>query len=498
MPAKLKKEEVILSLYKKYPLYDFSKFEYKGTYTESIVICPEHGEVTRKYKDLVRTNSACKFCACRYDTSTFIQKIIKSHPNDSLDNYDFSNVTYKGIQEKYEIFCNRHEGVFSQVGASLVQESSLLICPVCNVNNRVDSQFYTLEKFLETVPESFKELDDFSESKYLGSKLPIDVRCKKHNHVYSIRPNDYQQGSRCNKCSNSRKSKPELEIFELISSWGVQAVWRGKRDIIKGKEIDIYIPNMNLGIEYNGLFHHRKLDVRDYYKNKMASNLPIYEKSNLASDQCIFLIHIFEDEWLYRKNAVENRLKSILGVSERVYARSCKVREVPHIECKEFEERWHLQGHVKCSTAIGLYLNDKLVACMTFGKPRFDNDDVPDRYEMLRFCSSLSVVGGFSKLLTNFIRTNAPKSIMSYSDKRWGVGNVYEKNGFDLVGTSEPGFFWVKGRVRYNRLNFQRWKLDEMFDEVFPEESTADDILYSKKYIKVEDCGQDKWVLDLK
>jgi len=500
MPVKLREEDVIRILYEKYPDYDFSKFKYEGTYSEGIVICPEHGEVIRKYKDLIRTGSACRFCACRYDTPTFIQKILKSHPGDTAENYDFSDIEYTGINGKYEIFCKKHGGIFSQVGASLVlPEPNLLICPVCNVNNRIEAQYYDLDKFLSNAPEASKELDDFSDSKYLGSKLPIDIRCKFHNLVYSLRPNDYNNGDRCPKCSSSVKSKPEMEIFDLVTSWGIDAISRKKWDVVGGKEIDIYIPSKGIGIEYNGLFYHRKRDKRDRYNNERASLTTIFEKSTSALKNGSFIIQIFEDEWLYHRAAVENRLKSILGISERVYARDCELKLVTPSECKDFENTWHVQGHVSCQIALGLYLEGVLVSCMTFGRPRFESYTHNDSFEMLRFCASCSVVGGFSKILKNFIRTYNPSRVISYSDKRWGVGNVYKKNGFSKDPSPViPGFHWVKGRVRYNRLNFQRGKLDAFFDKEFSKELTADDIMYEEGYFKVEDCGQDKWILEIK
>ena len=129
---------------------------------------------------------------------------------------------------------------------------------------------------------------------------------------------------------------------------------------------------------------------------------------------------------------------------------------------------------------------------MTFGKLRFETKREGE-YELLRFCSTGNVIGGFSKLLTHFIRIHSPVRIISYSDKRWSVGGVYSKNGFKHTKTSPPGYFWCKGQKRYSRVLFQRHKLDEIFKESFPKEMTEVEIMYSKKYYKILDCGQDKW-----
>ena len=87
----------------------------------------------------------------------------------------------------------------------------------------------------------------------------------------------------------------------------------------------MYFPELKVGIEYNGLYWHSEEMGKDrnYHFNK---SLECYDKG-------IRLIHVFEDEWLYKQDIVKSKIKHILGLNtnERVYARKCYIKEVPPI-----------------------------------------------------------------------------------------------------------------------------------------------------------------------
>jgi hypothetical protein len=70
-----------------------------------------------------------------------------------------------------------------------------------------------------------------------------------------------------------------------MSSWISQYtnVIRKDRGILNGKEIDIYLPDYNIGIEFNGLYYHSNLFVDNNYH---------VNKSNLANEKGIKLNYI--------------------------------------------------------------------------------------------------------------------------------------------------------------------------------------------------------------
>ena len=129
---------------------------------------------------------------------------------------------------------------------------------------------------------------------------------------------------------------------------------------------------------------------------------------------------------------------------------------------------------------IGLKFNDLLVAVMTFGKPRFSRNY---EWELLRYCSNSTVVGGASKLLSFFKKKYLPASIVSYADIRWGNGKLYDSLGFTLERISEPNYFYFKGNKRFSRYSFQKANLKKLlisFDERKSEQENAFDNGYRR------------------
>lgn len=137
----------------------------------------------------------------------------------------------------------------------------------------------------------------------------------------------------------------------------------------------------------------------------------------------------------------------------------------------------------------GLYYNDELVSVMTFGKSRFSNNE----FELLRFCSKLytNVIGGASKLFKYFLKDHPEiTNIVSYADRRWSIGNLYEKLGFNKRTITKPSYFYVKDGHRLSRLNFQKHKL---IAEGFDPNKTEHEIMLERKIYRIYDCGTIKY-----
>lgn len=199
-----------------------------------------------------------------------------------------------------------------------------------------------------------------------------------------------------------------------------------------GLELDIFIPNKNIAIEYNGLYWHRDtVKGKNYHLNKL----------NLCDAKNIRLINIFEDEWINKQAIVKARLKSILGLTPyKIYARKCVVKEITFAEAERFTTKYHLQGSAKSSVNLGLFYRGRLVAVMTFSHSRFNKKY---NWELLRYCTvfNFNIIGGAGKLLS-FFKQKYVGSIISYADKRWSNGNLYKKLGFTELNDSPPNYWY--------------------------------------------------------
>lgn len=263
------------------------------------------------------------------------------------------------------------------------------------------------------------------------------------------------------------------------------------RSIISPYELDIYVPSLNLAIEYNGIIWHSELwggKSSSYHLNK----------TDRCAEHDIRLIHVLECEWLLAPLIVQSRLRSALGaVTTRIYARACSIVQLSNTEANQFLDRTHIQGGARGNKySYGLLNGGNLVMVMTFGAARYDKNM---QFELLRMASELdvTVVGGASKLFKHFINTHKPMSVLSYADRRWAnLTSVYAQLGFKYVGVTPPSYHYFN-RQSYpqlrNRQQFQKHKLEAVLEQFNPSLSEWEN-MKANKYDRIWDCGHTKWV----
>lgn len=109
-------------------------------------------------------------------------------------------------------------------------------------------------------------------------------------------------------------------------------------------------------------------------------------------------------------------------------------------------------------------------------------------YELIRFCNKINfnVIGGFSKLLTYFVKEYKPIEVISYANRRWSQGNVYEKNNFEFIRNSPPTYKYLVNNKLIDRFNYRKDVLVSMgYDKNKTEKQIMDELGYPRLY----DCG---------
>lgn len=264
-----------------------------------------------------------------------------------------------------------------------------------------------------------------------------------------------------------KTSKAEKEIQEFIESFGLKTEKYivGNNHEIKRFEIDIYIPEKKIGIEYNGIYYHSKNG-----KNTKSSIKYHYNKSKNALLNGIELIHIWEDQWMNQKDLIKSILCARLGVlntNDKIYARQCVIHEISKQEYKNFCNINHIQGYKAASVRLGLYYNEKLVQIASFNKVRntgkASSQNSKYEYEWVRGCpaSNNVVIGGTSKLFKYFIKNYNPQSILCYADWNLFNGKGYKECGFEFVSYTGPDKFYVTNTVPQIRINRNPYKYHE-------------------------------------
>lgn len=249
-------------------------------------------------------------------------------------------------------------------------------------------------------------------------------------------------------------------------------------------EVDVFIPDFKIAIEINGVYWHNELFKDDNFH---------LNKTNYCKENGIDLIHIFEDEWVYKKTIVESIILNKMGrISNKIYARTCQIREISNSDCETFLNQNHIQGVVKSKVRLGLFYKNDLVSVMSFSKGRIIMGGKKEEWELNRFCNILNyvVIGGASKLLKYFIEKYTPTKIVSYSDNRIFKGKMYESLGFKEISKSKPNYWYVINGLRKHRFNFRK---SILVKQGFDPNKTEKEIMFESKKYRIYDCGNTRW-----
>lgn len=229
------------------------------------------------------------------------------------------------------------------------------------------------------------------------------------------------------------KSDSENKIINFLNKNNI-IFKKNNRYILNGKELDIYIPDYNVAIEYNGTYWHSSL-----YKDKNYH----YDKSKLCEEKGIRLIHIWEYEWENERQRpiLENIILSACGkIQNKIYARNCKIEIRESKNMKQFFEENNIQGFRGGKFAICLIYNNEVVMSYIMGKAFFGKGKY--EWEVIRGATKLgcSVIGGASKIWKYFKNNYNPQSCVYYVDYNYFNGqSIQYLDNFKFIKT-QPSF----------------------------------------------------------
>lgn len=474
---------------------DYSKVHYINNRTLVTFIDKEYGEFQMTPSNFLKGQDCKQRKGAKisntkgekYNTEWFIKRAREVHG----DLYDYSKTVYTGAHNKV-IIIDPEYGEFEQEANSHLRGAGH---PQRGIEKYAEKERYTNETFIAKCKEIQPNADyDFSLVEYVDSRTNVKIFCNKigangkPHGVFEAMPCNLLQGKGCPKCGRSI-SVCEDELYNFLSQY--TTVIKRDKTILEGKEIDLYLPEYNIGIEYNGcLFHSEKYGKdRNYHLNKTIQ----------CNEKGIGLIQIFEDEYKFNRELIKHKLKHILHLDNdlpKVNGSECEVRVINEQDAMSFLNEYHIQGFVYSTLYIGAFYNDELVSVMTFKK-----DNKSDYWELNRMCSKWNYVyrGIASKLLQFFIKNYDPIQIKSFADRRWTVNkdsNLYTALGFTLEKIEKPNYTYYNPNVdtvkRFHKFGFRKKILNKKYRLSF--DLTETEMTKSLGYYKVWDCGLFKFV----
>ena len=379
---------------------------------------------TNEFKEKVKKTSLEKYHVDNYSKTKECKQLVKE---TNLQKYGVDNYTKT---EQYNIITRKTNlEKYGNEYYSQTDESKKRIKKT-NLEKYGVTDIFKQEEYRIA---NFKIAQHTNYIKYIVNGISLfNCDCRKE-HQFEIKCDNFLKRIQlnlplCTICYpiGEQKSIKEVEILNFIKEIYAGEIIDGYREQL---EIDIYLPELKLGFEFNGLYWHSE----EYKYNNYHLNKTLYFK-----EKGIRIIHIFEDDWDSKKDIIKSQIKNYLGLTKtKIFARKCQIKE---IQSSEFLDVNHIQGNVKSVIKLGLYYNEELVSLMTFDQFEGRKKMLNAEYNLSRFCNLLNtnVIGGASKLLNYFIKTYNPSRIISYADRSWSEGNLYYQLGFKLISESKP------------------------------------------------------------
>ena len=488
---KVDKEGFIRKLINLFPTYDFSMAwdAWTRTIDKVPVICPEHGVFMASPHHMAK-GKGCRQCgmkkAAQSKVITF-DEFLRRAKSVHGDRYDYSSTVLNGFMNPSTIICREH-GEFRQSPQSHTTGQG---CPVCANNDKIARNrlgIVGFDSFVERARATHGDAYTYHKEGYSGVNADVTMECKQHG-VFEQRGSDHLDGSRCPVCART-VSLGQKELYEFIKSLCPDAEDNYSYGVGR-KQVDVFIPSLMLAIEFDGIYFHSTA-----FKTP-SSHL---KKRKELEGKGVSLIRIFEDEWEFRKGPVKQLLTTRVGKSSTsVYARNCEVCIPTQKEMQQFHNKHHVQGFKGYGESAALKTRDgEIVAVMTFSRrmAHRGNKADPSVRELVRFSTSVRVVGGASKLMKVLCSRTEATKVISYSDNRLFSGGMYKALGFERAYSTLPSYTYaVKGKKkRMHKSHFRRselpHRLGDMYDPSLSERKNCE----RAGYYRVYDCGLTKWI----
>jgi len=463
--------------------YDLRNVVFSGGKNKIEVLCREHGAFHPSAGNFLYRKSGCPSCAAealgfrsRLSPDEYIARARSVHG----DRFTYGNVVYKANAAYLEIECSKH-GVFTQLAQDHLNGVG---CAKCS------KPTFSTASFVDNAMLVHGDRYGYALSDYTGSTTKVSITCKIHGEFVQTPNMHVNESQGCPQCARVGPSAGQLEVASLLAQ---------HTSVIVGHklgrfELDVFLPEHMLAIEYHGLVWHSTKYQKDITRD--------FKKHKLASEHGIRVIHLYADEWRFKKDLFSSLLLSAIGHQyKRVFARSLSVIRVGGEASQKFYSEYHTQGPLNTSTTTyALHDGVAPVAMMSFSRVTSQRGQVarPDKYELRRYATSRTVVGGASRLMASFLRDHPDcKTLLSYSENRLFSGAMYDRLGFKVSHISKPSYWYITTSLRDGRMDKARFKRSALekingfrFDPAMSERANCE----ANGYYQVHDCGKTCWV----
>lgn len=240
--------------------YDYSKAIYTKAKEPILIICPIHGEFWQRPQDHYLKGCGCPKCKVDkvIETHSYTKDMFLKMAKDKFGNkFDYFKMDYLTYTSSVVITCPIHGDFITTPYNHISCETG---CPKCGREKANLSESDTKEDFIRKAAKTHHNKYNYSKVDYINSNTKVTIICPEHGE-FQQRPANHISGQGCPKCQLKSQTIlyaklvekfPNLEILFEVGSNIVP--WLEKQ------RFDIYIPLLNIAIEYNGHQHYTPIE----------------------------------------------------------------------------------------------------------------------------------------------------------------------------------------------------------------------------------------------
>lgn len=261
-----------------------------------------------------------------------------------------------------------------------------------------------------------------------------------HSYVYQVYGSVSKGFTGCPYCSHS-VSSPEDSIFDFLSSIVYCDIERNSRHVIPPYEVDFYIPEKSIAIEFNGLYWHseKRVPSKEYHFNKWK----------MCADKGIQLITIWEDDWRDKRSTVEFMLSTELDspTLDKVHVDETFISTIKASCARTFLDKYYIQSFMQGSVYYALMHKDDIVAVSVWCESQ-------DEFILSGYAESVHIVGGLEKLLDagiHYAQQLGYNRIVTFTDNCTSSSSLYKSLGFIEEDILPPDYSYLMNKRRVHK-----------------------------------------------
>lgn len=355
----------------------------------------------------------------------------------------------------------------------------------------VESIHHTPEnrkKYLISRLKTFKEKELIADYQMISDSL--DLLSLKHiscGNIFTINPHTYynrkiKNQTICTECLPLFESFPENDLYQFIKSIYHGKITRKDRKCVKGFEVDIYFPDLKIGIEFNGLYWHSEIYKDKYY----------HRNKNLAANaNGIKLIQIWEDTWINRKYQVSELIKSLINDNNEIIT-EFEIKKLDSNVISDFLNKYHINGTISFNDNRAIVHKGNIIQIMVFSKIN------ENKIAITRLCkiNDYVIQDGYKKLFEDFLLNNRNIKIIAI-DSYFVNNDIFVNMGLAKTKTLPPDYcyFDCKKSRKPQRINRIKFRKSVLVKQGFDPNKSEHTICNENGYYRIYDAGSEYYEL---